>query len=136
MKRLVLDAGPLIALVSKQDNYHSEAKQGFSQIPVNFGEVLTPLPILFEVYKFVCRNESPQIAQFLLNLIQEETVVIPITESDFLILSDLVSQNPSWRGTLEDASVIVIAQKYQAYVWTIDYKDLGFFSNINFWNPI
>lgn len=32
MKRLVLDAGPLIALVSERDNYHTEAKLGFSQI--------------------------------------------------------------------------------------------------------
>ncbi|WP_308253980.1 hypothetical protein [Geminocystis sp. GBBB08] len=64
MKRLVLDAGPLIALLSQKDNYHDEAKRGFSQISVAFGEVLTPLPILFEVYKFVSRNESVKIALF------------------------------------------------------------------------
>ena len=45
MKRLVLDAGPLIALVSEKDNYHSQAELGFSQISLVFGEVLTPLPI-------------------------------------------------------------------------------------------
>lgn len=56
MKKLVLDAGPLIALVSQQDNYHNEAIRGFTQIPRIFGEMLTPLPILFEVYKFVCRR--------------------------------------------------------------------------------
>ena len=135
MKRLVLDAGPLIALVSKKDNYHSEAKRGFNQIPVNFGEVLTPLPILFEVYKFVSRNESAQVAQKLLSIIQYDTVIIPISEADFATISDLVLHIANWQGTLEDASVILIAQKYQAQVWTLDYKDLGYFSNVQFWTP-
>ena len=135
MKRLVLDAGPLIALVSKKDNYHSEAKRGFNQIPVNFGEVLTPLPILFEVYKFVSRNESAQVAQKLLSIIHYDTVIIPISETDFATISDLVLQIANWQGTLEDASVILIAQKYQAQVWTLDYKDLGYFSNVQFWTP-
>ncbi|MBD2395179.1 PIN domain-containing protein [Cyanobacterium aponinum FACHB-4101] len=135
MKRLILDTGPLIALVSERDNYHSEAKLGFSQISLVFGEVLTPLPILFEVYKFVARNESPKIAQKLLSVIQEETVIVTISESDFVTISDLVLNFSHWGGTLEDASVIVIAKKYQGQIWTIDYKDLGFFGDIEFWNP-
>jgi len=40
-------------------------------------EVLTPLPILFEVYKFVSRNEF-HMAQKLLSVIQEETVIVTI----------------------------------------------------------
>ncbi|MEH2282965.1 MAG: hypothetical protein V7K90_16820 [Nostoc sp.] len=62
MKRLVLDAGPLIALVSVQDDYHQECKAGFSKLPALFGEVLTPLPVLFEVYKFVLREQSSRAA--------------------------------------------------------------------------
>ncbi|MBF2055823.1 MAG: PIN domain-containing protein [Cyanobacterium sp. T60_A2020_053] len=135
MKRLVLDAGPLIALVSKKDNYHSEAKLGFSKISLIFGEVLTPLPILFEVYKFVSRNESINMAKKLLSVIEEETVIVTISTSDFVSISDLVLNFSHWRGTLEDASVIVIAQKYQSQIWTIDYKDLGFFGSMEFWNP-
>ena len=90
MKRLVLDSGPLIGLLSKKDQYHQEAKRGFSQIPDTFGEVLTPLPILFEVYKFVSRYQSLNSARILLNLIQTETVIIPLANSDFLTISDLV----------------------------------------------
>jgi len=135
MKRLVLDAGPLIALVSEKDNYHNEAKLGFSKVSLLFGEVLTPLPILFEVYKFVYRHESPNIAQKLLSVIQKETVIVTISESDFLNILDLVLNFSHWRGTLEDASVMVIAKKYHGQIWTIDYKDLGFFGDIEFWNP-
>lgn len=135
MKRLVLDSGPLIGLLSKKDKYHQEAKQGFSQIPVTFGEVLTPLPILFEVYKFVSRYQSVDSARTLLTIIQRETVIVPLSDSDFATISDLVLTTPHWQGSLEDASVIFIAQQYQAQIWTIDYQDFGFFNKLEFWNP-
>ncbi len=74
MKRLVLDAGPLIALVSIKDDYHQECKAGFSKLPALFGEVLTPLPVLFEVYKFVLR----ELQRF--ELVQESRIVVPLVQ--------------------------------------------------------
>ncbi len=53
MKRLVLDSGALIGLLSKKDKYHQEAKRGFSQIPDTFGEVLTPLPMIIKILAFL-----------------------------------------------------------------------------------
>jgi hypothetical protein len=44
MKRLVLDAGPLIALFSAKDDYHEQCKADFSKMPGLFNEVLTPCP--------------------------------------------------------------------------------------------
>jgi len=135
MRRLVLDAGPLIALVSRKDDYHELAKEGFARLPMEFGEVLTPLSIVFEVYKFVSFNESLQMAQKLLITLQEETVIETLSQDDFSEIFGMVTQYPNWSGTLEDASVLVVAQRTQSFVWTIDYKDLGFFKHINFWTP-
>ena len=135
MKRLVLDSGPLIGLLSKKDQYHQEAKRGFKQIPIVFGEVLTPLPILFEVYRFVSRYQSVDAALTLLTIIQSETVIVTLSYSDFITISDLVLTTPNWQGSLEDASVICTAQQYQAPVWTIDYQDFSFFKSLEFWNP-
>lgn len=53
----------------------------------------------------------------------------------FLTVLDLVDRSPDWTGSLEDSSVLVIAHHWQGLVWTIDYKDLSFFKNINFWTP-
>ncbi|MEM9275570.1 MAG: PIN domain-containing protein [Cyanobacteria bacterium P01_F01_bin.143] len=135
MKRLVLDSGPLIGLLSKKDQYHQEAKRGFREIPDTFGEVLTPLPILFEVYKFVSRYQSLNSARSLLSIIQTETITVSLSNSDFTTISDLVLTTPNWQGSLEDASVIFTAQQYQAQIWTVDYRDFGFFNNLEFWNP-
>jgi predicted nucleic acid-binding protein len=135
MRRLVLDAGPLIALLSSQDNYHKEARQGFAQLPKEFGEILTPLPILFEVYKFVAREQSPQVAQKALSVIKEETAIVPLEMETIQTIFDLVIQMTNWQGSLEDASVVVIAQKFNALIWTLDYRDLSWFKNIQLWTP-
>lgn len=135
MRRLVLDAGPLIALLSSQDNYHKEAIKGFAQLPQEFGEVLTPLPVLFEVYKFVAREQCPQVAQKALTIIKEETTIVPLEMETMQTTFDLVIQMTNWQGSLEDASVVVIAQKFNALIWTLDYRDLTWFKNIELWTP-
>lgn len=135
MRRLVLDAGPLIALVSQKDDYHNLATAGFARLTAEFGEVLTPLPIVFEVYKFVGFNQSFAVAQRLLTILREETVIEILSENDFSEIFELITRYPEWTATLEDASVLVIAQRAQSLVWTIDYQDLASFKNINFWTP-
>ncbi len=135
MRRLVLDAGPLIALFSAKDNCHEVCKAGFAQLPSMFGEVLTPLPILFEVYKFVAREQSPHAAQKMLPVICDDTLVVPLEMAAFQNISNLVCQMPEWKGSLEDAAVVVTAQQYNASVWTLDYRDLRWFKHLHLWTP-
>ncbi len=135
MRRLVLDAGPLIALFSVKDDHHQKCKAGLAKLPEEFGEVLTPLPILFEVYKFVAREQSPTVAQKALAVIVDDTVVVPLEMEAFRNVYSLVEMMPNWQGSLEDASVVVTAQQYSACVWTLDYRDLSWFKNIELWSP-
>ena len=135
MRRLVLDSGPLIALLSVKDDHHSSCLAGFAKLPEEFGEVLTPLPILYEVYKFVARSQSPAVAQRALAIIVKDTVIVPVTLETFENIYSLVCQVPNWQGSLEDASVVAIASQYQASVWTLDYRDLSWFKQIELWTP-
>ena len=135
MRRLVLDAGPLIALFSAKDDYHEFCKAGFAQLPTVFGEVLTPLPILFEVYKFVAREQSSHVAQKALSVICDDTLIVPLELKAFQNIYSMVCQMPKWKGSLEDASVVVTAQHYNASVWTLDYRDLRWFKNLHLWTP-
>jgi predicted nucleic acid-binding protein len=93
------------------------------------------LPILFEVYKFVCREQSSKVAQTALAGIYEETLVIPMEMKTFREIYNLVLQMPDWKGSLEDASVVITAQRFEASVWTLDYRDLGWFKNLELWTP-
>ena len=135
MRRLVLDAGPLIALFSAKDSYHQACKAGFVKLPALFSEVIIPLPILFEVYKFVAREQSPSVAQKALTVILADTLVLPLGMEAFQQVYSMVCQMSDWQGSLEDVSVVVIALQYNASVWTLDYRDLSWFKNLEMWTP-
>lgn len=135
MRRLVLDTGPFIALFSTQDDHHQECKAGFARLPTLFGEVLTPLPVLFEVYKFVARVQSPNTAQKALTVIVEDTLIVPLSMEAFWNVYSLTCQLSEWKGSLEDVSVVVIAKQYSASVWTLDYRDLSWFKDLELWTP-
>jgi predicted nucleic acid-binding protein len=85
--RLVLDAGPFIALFHRSDPDH------------------------------------------------EGAVVVPFTLEDLEEAGLLLAQLPGWEGTLEDASVALLALRLKAPVWTLNYRDLGAFPALRFWTP-
>lgn len=50
-------------------------------------------------------------------------------------LYNLVRSVPDWKGSLEDASVILVAQEYKCSVWKLNYRDFSRFSFLDLWNP-
>jgi len=63
LKQLIVDAGPLIALFYAKDPQHTECVAGFEQLNVSKTLVLTPIPIVFEVYKWLLQRVSLNLAQ-------------------------------------------------------------------------
>ncbi len=71
MKQIVIDAGPLIALFYAKDTYHTQCVTGFTQLHQSRTILLTPLPIIFEVYKWLLQRTTPQVAQNTLKTMEE-----------------------------------------------------------------
>lgn len=131
----MLDAGPLIALFSTKDSDHLICRSGFEQLNQNRTALLAPLPIIFEVYKWFLYNANTIVAQNTLRAMQNSLHTIPIGQSDFERICIMMQGLPQWRGSLEDATVIVLAQRYRCPVWTLNYRDFGIFKSLEFWNP-
>lgn len=91
--------------------------------------------MLFEVYKFVLRAQSSRAAMTALAVISENTVIVPVNMEMFLEIYSMVNQIQDWQGSLEDASVVAVAQVYGASVWTLDYRDLSWFKSLELWTP-
>lgn len=132
---LLLDAGPLIALFAAQDRDHAMAQQGFAQLAQAQTQLITPIPIIFEVYKWLLYETSPAIAQSALKVMRHSVHELPVTSVELEMLQSLVALIPNWKGSLEDAIVIVSAQKLNCPVWTLNYRDFGVFTTLSFWNP-
>lgn len=134
LKQLALDAGPLIALLYAKDTQHCECKKGFEQLSQSNVRLLTPIPILFEVYKWLLHTTNPTTAQTALNVMVETLHLIELSQADFLEVHNLIKALPNWRGSLEDATVIWVAQRYKCPVWTLNYRDFSAFPSLEFWN--
>ncbi|MEB3230130.1 MAG: type II toxin-antitoxin system VapC family toxin [Leptolyngbyaceae bacterium] len=135
MRKLVLDAGPLIGLFYAKDTYHHDCIRGFEELTQAQPILLIPLPIVFEVYKWLLQRTSPTVAQNALATMINSLHVLPLTTEQFDTLQEMIFQLPQWRGSLEDATVTLIALQYKCPIWTYNFRDFSLFSAIEFWNP-
>ncbi|MCY7278354.1 MAG: type II toxin-antitoxin system VapC family toxin [Phormidesmis sp. CAN_BIN44] len=135
MRQIVLDAGALIALFYAGDRHHTEAVTGFRQLLGQKTILWAPLPIVFEVYKWLLNNTRYETAcdafAAMLDILQS----VFLNNADVIALQLLIRSLPGWRGSLEDASVILIAQRDRCPVWTMNYRDFGTIQGLEFWTP-
>ncbi len=135
MKQLILDASPLIALFYGKDNYHQEAVRGFQQLSKNKSQLFTPIPIIFEVYKWLLHRQGSNLAQTTFAVMYESLYPIAIGEKELNQLREIISHLPEWQGTLEDATVLLLAQRYSSPIWTLNYRDFSLFKQLQLWTP-
>lgn len=134
-RRVVLDADPLIALLHLGDRDHDHAVAGFRELADAQASLITPLPVVFEVYKWLLYESGPGTAQQGLRQMRRSLdVTYPIHE-EFAAAVTLTGARRNWAGTLEDAVVAVTALRLRIPVWTLNYRDLGAFPALRFWNP-
>jgi hypothetical protein len=96
---------------------------------------LTPVPIIFEVYKWLLYRASRSIALKALEAMDLSLQDVPLTLTDFAKLTELVKALPDWNGSLEDAMVFLLAQEDHCPIWTLNYRDFGIFPTLVFWTP-
>jgi predicted nucleic acid-binding protein len=135
LKQIVLDAGPLIALFYSKDTYHTQCVAGFRQLIESNTLLLTPLPIVFEVYKWLLQRTRPEVAQKILLTMSDSLHILTMDAEAFSQLQNAVAQLPQWQGSLEDATVMLTALQYRCPVWTYNFRDFSLFSALEFWNP-
>jgi hypothetical protein len=94
-----------------------------------------PLPIVFEVYKWLLNNTRYETACDALAAMLDILQPVFLNNADVIALQLLIRSLPGWRGSLEDASVILIAQRDRCPVWTMNYQDFGTIQGLEFWTP-
>ena len=131
----MLDAGPLIGFFYEKDTYHTQCTAGFEQLGQSKTVLLTPIPIIFEVYKWLLQNTRTESAQHALETMNNRLKALPIDVPTFNKLQATVATIPQWQGSLEDATVTLIAIQYRCPIWTYNFRDLAAFKALDFWNP-
>jgi predicted nucleic acid-binding protein len=134
-RHLVLDAGPLIAWLYRPDADHSRAVAGFGQLEAAHTDVMVPLPIIFEVYKWLLFEVGQRGAREGLARMRSGFEILYPDESALERATDVLASMPDWAGSLEDALVAVTGLWLDVPVWTLNDRDFGAFRNLHFWTP-
>lgn len=135
MKQLVVDAGPVIALFWSKDPEHDLCKEGFEKLLAAHTNALIPVPIIFEVYKWLLYRVSRPRALQALEAMDKSFQAVPLSLMELGELRVLVHSLDQWNGSLEDAAIALTAQRYGCPLWTLNYRDLSAFSGLEFWVP-
>jgi predicted nucleic acid-binding protein len=131
----VLDAGPLIALLHGKDPDHTGAVVGFERLARARSRLVTPLPVVFEVYKWLVYEAGPAPARRgLARMRQGLEIIYPAAVALEEVVA-VVEAMPNWAGTPEDALVALTGLRMGAPVWTLNFRDLSAFRNLQLWAP-
>jgi hypothetical protein len=134
-RQLLIDAGPLVGAMDVRDEHHATANRGFRELHTLGTRLLLPLPILFEVYKRVCYDVNPEVARRALAYMRDSFDVYKLDDGDLTEIYALLVSMPWWEGSLEDAALAMIGLARDVPVWTLNYRDLKAFPNLQFWTP-
>ena len=133
--KLVIDTGPFIAIFSRTDSQHENCYQGYKQIVAKGYELYTSFPIFCEIHKLLLQRLGERVARTQLIALEEAVSVVPFELADIQSAIELVSSTPQWKGTLQDASIVILTRTLNCPVWTLDYRDLSRFNDLEFWTP-
>jgi len=133
--KLVVDTGPFIAIFSRTDSEHENCLRGYQQIISEGDELYTSFPIFCEVHKLLLQRLGDRVARNQLIALEEAVSIVPFDLMDVQDAIALVSSIPQWKGTLPDASIVILTRTLNCPLWTLDYRDFSRFNDLEFWTP-
>ena len=128
-------AGPLIGPLNERDTHRAESLRGFVRIDRVRAIYVVPLPILFEVFKWLLQRIGVRAAREGMEMLLARVDVLYPTPEILAETLTLMRALPEWTGSLEDTVVAQTALHLDLPVWTFNYRDLAAFRNLKFWTP-
>jgi len=116
-KNVISDTGPLVAYLSKDDNYHAWAIEQLEQISF---PLLTCEAVITEASFLVYRSTGS--SQIIVEMLQQGLLIIPFVISDEVdAISTLMQKYSNVPMSLADACVVRMAEIYsESEVLTLD----------------
>ncbi len=119
---ILVDAGPLVALVDRSDKHHAWAVATFRSLREPLGTVW---PVLTEAVYLV--RDAPRAAQQVLSLIEFGGVqLLPLDQGDIPRIRTLMEKYGDLPMDLADAALVRVAERESLRrVFTIDRRDFS-----------
>ncbi|GGQ04990.1 type II toxin-antitoxin system VapC family toxin [Streptosporangium pseudovulgare] len=121
MTATLLDTGPLIAVVDRDDKHHASCVGLLERLE---GPLLLPSTVLIEAGWTINRHMGPAVHAQFLDLVTEEFELVDLLPADVRRMAELVRLYKDARLDPADVSVVAIAERLNVtQVVTIDRRD-------------
>ncbi|WP_433439419.1 type II toxin-antitoxin system VapC family toxin [Nonomuraea sp. CA-141351] len=123
MTAVLLDTGPLIAVVDRDDKHHASCVRLLERLD---GPLLLPSTILIEAGWTINRHMGASVHAQFLDLVIEEFELVNLIPQDVLRMAELVRVYRDARLDPADVSVVAIAERLAiAHIVTLDRRDFS-----------
>lgn len=122
MKRVLVDTGPIVAILSRRDQYHKLCVDALREMP---GPLFTCWPVLTEA-AWLLRRSSDAVQQLLRGIEAGFLELLPLTTEDAVPIASILEKYR--RVQLADAALFHLAVRDGLdTVFTLDQRDFSLF---------
>ena len=121
MRAVLVDTGPLYALVDPDDQHHARAREEAERLQREAVELVLAYPTLLEAYTLVMRRLGvPAARRWVGEALQGCGLLNPVAE-DYLEATERIGAFEDQPITLFDSVVALLAGRLDIPVWTYDH---------------
>jgi uncharacterized protein len=122
MRRVLADIGPLVAILSRRDQYHRACVEALREMP---GPLFTCWPVITEA-AWLLRRDPTAVAQLLQSLDTGFLELLPLTTADAKDIAAILKKYRDIRIQLADAALVHLAARDGVdTIFTLDQRDFS-----------
>ena len=120
--KMLIDTGPMVALVSQDDRWHEDCSAVFNTLSHPLG---TTVAVLTEFFHLLKKPARPDVAAAAWNLVHSRLLtVLPIGDDDLPPIQTLMERYADRPMDFADATLVHVAERESTnLIFTIDHND-------------
>ena len=122
MRHVLVDTGPLVAILSRADEHHDRCVNVLKTIS---GPLLSCWPVITEA-AWLLRADKRSVQQLLRSIGEGFVVLLPLADSDANAIAEVMGKYADMEPQLADATLVHLAQRDSIEtIFTLDRRDFS-----------
>jgi len=122
MKRVLVDTGPLVAILSRTDQHHEICVEALHDLP---GPLFSCWPVITEA-AWLLRGHTGAVPQLLASIAEGFLELLPIQSAEAAGIARLMEKYGDIRPQLADAALVYLAERDRFdVIFTLDRRDFS-----------
>jgi len=124
MKRILVDTGPLVAILSREDEYHAACVNALRELP---GPLLSCWPVITEA-AWLLRKSPRAVQQLLRNIDGGFLELLPLAGAEAEAIAALMRRYEDIHPQLADLVLVYLANREKIdTIFTLDQRDFSIY---------